>query len=56
MEAMNQFLAMVSIVVDDYDEAIDFYTRKLGFEIIEDTPIDQNSAVIHDGRPRGWQR
>ena len=27
----------VALVVRDYDEAIDFYTRKLKFELIEDT-------------------
>jgi catechol 2,3-dioxygenase-like lactoylglutathione lyase family enzyme len=29
-------LAYVSIVVDDYDNAIDYYTNKLGFTLIED--------------------
>jgi len=32
-------LAHVAIVVRDYDEAIDFYTRTLGFELIEDTQL-----------------
>ena len=31
-------LALVAIVVRDYDEAIDFYTRNLGFRLIEDSP------------------
>jgi catechol 2,3-dioxygenase-like lactoylglutathione lyase family enzyme len=34
---MKQSLALVAIVVRDYDEAIDFYTRVLGFTLIEDT-------------------
>ena len=34
---MKQSLALVSIVVRDYDEAIDFYTRVLGFTLVEDT-------------------
>jgi catechol 2,3-dioxygenase-like lactoylglutathione lyase family enzyme len=29
-------LAHVAIVVRDYDEAIDFYTRALGFHLVED--------------------
>jgi catechol 2,3-dioxygenase-like lactoylglutathione lyase family enzyme len=33
-----QTLGLIAIVVRDYDEAIDFYTRVLGFEIVEDTP------------------
>ncbi|MHA8053123.1 VOC family protein [Aquirufa sp. Wall-65K1] len=34
---MNQRLAQLSLVVKDYDEAIAFYTQKLGFELVEDT-------------------
>jgi len=34
---MPQYLGLVSIVVRDYDEAIDFYVGKLGFSLIEDT-------------------
>jgi catechol 2,3-dioxygenase-like lactoylglutathione lyase family enzyme len=34
---MNQSLALVSVVVGDYDEAIAFYTQKLGFELVDDT-------------------
>lgn len=34
---MNQTLALVAIVVRDYDEAIDFYVNKLGFALVEDT-------------------
>lgn len=33
---MNQRLAYVSLLVDDYDKAIEFYTRKLHFILIED--------------------
>jgi catechol 2,3-dioxygenase-like lactoylglutathione lyase family enzyme len=32
-------LARVSLLVHDYDEAIAFYTRVLGFELIEDTAL-----------------
>lgn len=34
---MNQAIVHVAIVVRDYDEAIAFYTGKMGFELIEDT-------------------
>ncbi len=34
---MPQHLALVCIVVNDYDEAIAFYTEKLGFSLVEDT-------------------
>ena len=36
---MTQNLAHIALVVRDYDEAIDWYTRVLGFELIEDTPL-----------------
>src|SRR5262245_48293721 len=35
---MTQTLGLVAIVVRDYDEAIAWYTEKLGFELVEDTP------------------
>lgn len=34
---MNQSLALIAIVVRDYDEAIAFYTDKLGFTLVDDT-------------------
>lgn len=36
---MTQSLTHVSIVVDDYDEAIQFYTKKLNFTLVEDTVL-----------------
>lgn len=35
---MSQFLATVSVVVRDYDEAIAYYTDALGFRLVEDSP------------------
>ena len=35
---MKQSIAHIALVVADYDEAIAFYTEKLGFTLIEDTP------------------
>ena len=32
-----QSIAHIALVVKDYDEAIDFYINKLGFELLEDT-------------------
>ena len=34
---MTQALIHIALVVKDYDEAIDFYTKKLHFELVEDT-------------------
>ena len=38
---MRQSLVHVSLIVRDYDEAIDFYTKTLRFELIEDTYIPE---------------
>ncbi|MBL4755648.1 MAG: VOC family protein, partial [Flavobacteriales bacterium] len=44
---MNQRIAHISLVVKDYDEAIEFYTQKLDFRLIEDTPLsDQKRWVL----------
>ncbi|MFC4891750.1 VOC family protein [Pseudofrancisella aestuarii] len=37
MKPTKQSIIHVAIVVRDYDEAIDFYTKKLNFDLIEDT-------------------
>ncbi|MBN1316598.1 MAG: VOC family protein [Anaerolineales bacterium] len=34
---MKQSIVHVALVVKDYDEAIEFYTQKLHFELVEDT-------------------
>ena len=34
---MKQSIAHVALVVRDYDEAIEFYTNKLDFTLVEDT-------------------
>jgi catechol 2,3-dioxygenase-like lactoylglutathione lyase family enzyme len=37
----RQAIALVSLVVRDYDEALAFYVGTLGFSLVEDTPIPQ---------------
>lgn len=34
---MKQSIVHIALVVRDYDEAIDFYTNKLNFTLIEDS-------------------
>ncbi len=34
---MIQSVVHIALVVQDYDEAIEFYTKKLYFKLIEDT-------------------
>ncbi|MGH8109859.1 MAG: VOC family protein [Arenimonas sp.] len=43
---MAQFLNAISLVVKDYDEAIDFYVNKLDFELIEDTRLSEEKRWV----------
>jgi catechol 2,3-dioxygenase-like lactoylglutathione lyase family enzyme len=38
---MAQHLALVSLLVRDYEEALDFYVGKLGFVLREDRPVPE---------------
>lgn len=38
---MRQSIALVSLVVRDYDEALAFFVGKLGFALVEDTYIPE---------------
>ncbi len=38
--APRQQIGYVALVVREYDEAIEFYSQKLGFALVEDTPLD----------------
>jgi catechol 2,3-dioxygenase-like lactoylglutathione lyase family enzyme len=38
-----------TIIVDDYDKAIEFFVDVLGFDLIEDSP-----SLTNDGRPKRW--
>lgn len=43
---MKQHIAALALVVRNYDEAIAFYTEKLGFDLIEDTPLDAGKRWV----------
>ena len=43
---MNQQIVHIALVVDDYDEAIQFYTQKLGFTLVEDTPQSETKRWV----------
>ena len=43
---MHQELAHIAIVVDDYDKAIEFYTRKLHFTLKEDTCLSETKRWV----------
>jgi catechol 2,3-dioxygenase-like lactoylglutathione lyase family enzyme len=39
----------ITIVVEEYDPAIEFFVDVLGFELVEDSP-----SLTNDGRPKRW--
>ncbi len=43
---MKQRIAHVAVVVEDYDAAIAFYTQKLGFTLLEDTPLGDGKRWV----------
>jgi len=45
-------LFQVSLLVDDYDKAIQFYTQVLGFELVEDTIHSESKRWVRV-RPKG---
>jgi catechol 2,3-dioxygenase-like lactoylglutathione lyase family enzyme len=42
-------LELVTLLVESYDPAIEFFVDKLGFALDEDSP-----SVTNDGRPKRW--
>ncbi len=43
---MKQHIAHIALLVRDYDEAIQFYTRKLHFNLIEDTVLSETKRWV----------
>lgn len=44
--AMKQQIAHIALVVKDYDEAIQFYTSKLHFSLVEDTVLSPTKRWV----------
>ena len=40
------YIGLVTLVVRDYDEAIDFYVRAAGFHLAEDTKLDDDKRWV----------
>jgi len=43
---MSQRLVHITLLVDDYDKAIDFYTQKLSFKLVEDTILSESKRWV----------
>ncbi len=48
---MNQRIAQLALVVEDYEDAIEFYTQKLGFVLLEDTPLSPEKRWVRVAPP-----
>lgn len=48
---MKQHIAQFALVVKDYDEAIEFYTRKLHFLLLEDTTLSETKRWVRIAPP-----
>jgi catechol 2,3-dioxygenase-like lactoylglutathione lyase family enzyme len=52
----SQSIGLTALLVRDYDEALNFYVRRLGFEVVEDTYIpaqDKRWVVIAPAGSKG---
>ena len=43
---MNRILAHITLLVNDYDKAIQFYTEKLNFTLIDDTILNNEKRWV----------
>ncbi len=43
---MKRRIAQIALVVRDYDEAIEFYTQKLDFNLLEDTQLSEEKRWV----------
>ena len=48
---MHQYIAHLTLVVDEYDEAIRFYTEKLNFVLLEDTRLNDAKRWVRVAPP-----
>ncbi len=42
-------VSLVTIVVEEYEPAIEFFVQLLGFDLVENNP-----SLTNDGRPKRW--
>ena len=48
---MNQHIAHIALLVNDYDEAIEFYTGKLHFTLVENTVLSDAKRWVRIAPP-----
>ena len=53
---MSQHLALIALVVPDYDEGLDFYVTTMGFDLIEDSDQGNGKRWVVVAPPGGQTR
>ena len=43
---MKNKIALITLLVRDYDEAIQFYTQRLGFDLLEDSALSEEKRWV----------
>lgn len=43
---MEQNIGLVTLVVKEYNEAIEFYTQKVGFDLVEDSQLSEEKRWV----------
>jgi catechol 2,3-dioxygenase-like lactoylglutathione lyase family enzyme len=43
---MTQRIGLITLVIDDYDEAITYFTGKLGFALVDDTALGDGKRWV----------
>jgi catechol 2,3-dioxygenase-like lactoylglutathione lyase family enzyme len=51
---MSSLISLVTLIVPDYDAAIEFYVGKLGFKLIEETDLGDNKRWVRVA-PKGGE-
>ncbi len=51
--AVTQSIALITLLVHDYDEAITFFTQALRFELMEDTAVTADKRWVVVAPPAG---
>ena len=44
-------IGRTTVLVEDYDAALDFYTEVLGFEVLADAVLENGFRAVHVGNP-----
>ncbi|MDR9828202.1 VOC family protein [Vibrio sp. FNV 38] len=50
-ESIQQQIGNIALVVDNYDDAIEFYTQKLQFTLVEDTDLGSGKRWVQVSPP-----